>query len=464
MNPSAPFVPTSTGSVAGSPLSIGAVMPVPAADGPATPRGLNSANPSSTDATHSPLDDDSLRNLMCAAARCDTRDDSLAELARTLAEILPGTAVRTAVGGGRLAKFFDSRLGWLGTESELFNRLAGRWQSLIAGPTSNLHEHNLILRLSKQDSAKHALVWLSGREVDGLVQQRLTPWIDPLAAIIWGRPRWSPSKVLRQAGGYRRVILAAAVLVTAIAAMPYPYRVACTVTVDALAPRVVSSPFEATIQDVHVHPGDLVRRGQTLVRLDGRPLRLERESLASEIQQTVKQKDIAMAAGRVADAQLSALRVQQLTRQIELIDRRLGQLAVTSPIDGIIVTGDLRRAVGTPFEIGKVMMEIAPLERLLVEIEIPEYEISMIRAGSPARVRIDAAGMPTLDCEVTEIRPAADLRNEQVVFVAPLEIANTTAALRPGMTGKATLYGPRRPLIWPYLRKIVDQLTWLIGM
>jgi multidrug resistance efflux pump len=245
---------------------------------------------------------------------------------------------------------------------------------------------------------------------------------------------------------------------------PAPYRVKADVRIEPQSPRIVSAPFEAIIEDVLVHPGDVVKAGQTLLTLDGRPLRLERQSLDAEIYQSAKQKDIALAAGRIAESQQSQLKYQQLLRRRDLIDRRLEQLTVSSPIDGVIVSGDLRRSVGASLELGRVLLEIAPLDRVLVEIAIPEYEISMVKENANARIRVDASGAPTIIQSITEIYPAGELREDKVVFISLIELSNNDNAFRPGMTGKATVYGDYRPFVWPYMRRAIDQVTWLVGL
>ena len=72
--------------------------------------------------------------------------------------------------------------------------------------------------------------------------------------------------------------------------------------------------------------------------------------------------------------------------------------------------------------------------------------------------------MGTVDTALTEIYPSAQLREDQSVYVAPVEIDNQGREYRPGMRGKATVYGPIRPWAWSYLRGAFEQAAWLLGL
>jgi len=447
--------------------------------------------------------------LIAAISEASTRSLAIKALVDRVAVGLPQCSVRAGIGSGRLKSFYDSRLGWLGAESELQRDLASRWKTLIvsadqpvvvdpddevseslaeqqagneAAPSNSaasssppslawitrLSDQEMVLVLCPKDrtaeSTQAIMLRVSGTGLSDSHVATFAPWVSSLAAVIWSRPSYAlPHWLVSRS--VRRIVLSVVLLTLSVGLFfPKRYGISASVRVEPTAPRIVSAPFEALIEEVLVHPGDEVKEGQTLVRLDGRPLRLERQSLDAEISQALKQKDIAVASGKVAEAQQAQLRYQQLVRRRDLIDRRLEQLLIVSPIDGVVVSGDLRRAVGASLELGKVLLEVAPLDRVMVEIAIPEYEVSMVRPESDARLRIDASGAPTITCGLVEMHPAGELREDEVVFISLLELDNSTRVFRPGMTGKATVYGDYRPLIWPYARKVIDQLTWLLGM
>jgi multidrug efflux pump subunit AcrA (membrane-fusion protein) len=446
--------------------------------------------------------------LLIDIATAETRADAIKTLVTSLSKAHSGMTIRCGIGAKRMRRFYDPRLGWVGPESTLQRTLGSIWErvhdqsdTMLAAdspgqsdgnspgaapskPSDARSQHPFVVTLARGDllvplwrpdpangegvpggeMREVAVLWISDSDQAANVVKRWEPWIRIVAASVWSRPAgWLPVWI-RQPGNRRAIFAAVATLVTLLSLFPTPYRVSASVRVQPVSPRIVSAPFEAMVEDVMVRPGDVVRAGQSLLKLDGRPLRLERQSLDAEISQSAKQKDIALAAGKVAESQQAQLKYQQLLRRRDLIDRRLDQLTVTSPISGVVVSGDLRQAIGASLELGKVLLEIAPLHRVLAEVAIPEYEISMIRPNRPARIRIDASGCPTIRRDLVEIYPAGELRDTEVVFISLLELDNKDRAYRPGMTGKATVYGDVRPFIWPYIRKGIDQLTWIVGL
>ena len=60
------------------------------------------------------------------------------------------------------------------------------------------------------------------------------------------------------------------------------------------------------------------------------------------------------------------------------------------------------------------------------------------------------------------IHPRAELRDDENVFVAEVQLANADGSLRPGMRGTARVESERRPLGWILLRRPVGALiAWL---
>jgi multidrug resistance efflux pump len=261
----------------------------------------------------------------------------------------------------------------------------------------------------------------------------------------------------------RTLLTAAGLLLAGLAIWPVHYRVPCSARVETARQRIVATPFEAMLLSTKVQPGDQVQAGEVLVELDGRPLRLEREAIEAEIGQFVKEYNVALATRRIADAQQAALKEQHLRRQHELLTDRLGRLEVVSPIDGIVVSGDLEKFIGAPLERGQTLIEVSPLDTVIIEIEIPEYEIGYVSEGAATRVKLNAIGGKSIRAPLAEVFPASELRDDRNVFIGRIEVENSALQLRPGMRGQATTYGPLRPWIWSWIRGAIERGLWWIG-
>lgn len=406
-----------------------------------------------------------LEPVLLAASGAKSRNVAIEEMVNWFAKGLPGVSVRCGYGTHKLKRMYDSRLGWIGNESSLYRDVAESWTEIQSREESAvLLPSEITIRLTRPGTESIAILRMAGKSVSEPMMHRMCMEQSLLGSIVLGRPAFHAMLKLPCRGRGRWMIGMGIAVVVALLLCPVPYRAACKVRVEPIDARVVSAPFEATIQSVHVEPGDNVTLGQPLVELDGRPLRLEQQSVDAEIQQFSKQRDVAMAAGKIAEGQLAQLKCQQLSRQRELIQRRLDQLVITSPVAGTVVAGDLRRSIGVPLETGQVLFEIASLDRVLLEIEIPEHEIGLVDDQSAVRVRVDSSRSGSLDAALDQIYPAAVLRDGKSIFVAPLEIDNSSHGYRPGMTGLATVYGPIRPWSWTHIRGLVDQATWLMGL
>ena len=160
-----------------------------------------------------------------------------------------------------------------------------------------------------------------------------------------------------------------------------------------------------------------------------------------------------MAGHRTSAAQLAELEMERLEVQIKLLEHRMENLAIRSPIDGIVVAGDLERAEGAPLTIGQTLFEVAPLEKMNVEVEVPEEDISNVKQGMQVRVSLDAFPEDQISGTLTRIHPQAEMKDHASVFVAEFELTNSQGELRPGMNGWAEVTSGRRSLGWILFHK-----------
>ena len=309
------------------------------------------------------------------------------------------------------------------------------------------------------------MFWIQG---DGKQSENAFMWLNPtleaLGEVLWSRPKRRFAK-LRDGFGTRatRICSLLGILLLLFAVWPVSYRVACLAKVETAAERLIAAPFASMLEQSYVKPGDRVAAGELLVKLDGRPLRLELEALDAEIQQVNKEHNAALATNQIAEAQQFALKKRRLDRQRDLVMDRLGRLDVTSPIDGVVISGELDKFVGAPLERGQGLLEIAPLADMRIEVQIPDYEIRYVNPGAKTAVKLDAIGGLAMHLRIEDIYPSAELRDDQNVFIGQIRVDNRDGALRPGMLGEATAFGPPRPRVWSWVRPVVERGLWWLG-
>ena len=415
----------------------------------------------------------SVIRLLASIGHSSCRASAAMKVADFLAEHGQNVHVRFAIGGDSILRFGDRRLGWMGAESALYEEYVDRWATMTDANFQSPLDNVFVQRVSqevaiqlRQPGGGHKIVfWIEG---DGKQSENAFQWLDSIWAeigeVLWSRPKrkqWKLSESM--SGNVARIGAIAGLIAVLFLVWPVPYRVACEAKIDTFAQRMIAAPFEATLERAYVLPGDQVTAGEVLLKLDGRPLRLELEGVEAEIQQVSKEHNAALANNQIAESQQLALKRRRLDRNRDLIVDRLANLDVTSPIDGVVISGDLEKYTGAPLERGQGLLEVAPLEVVRLELEIPDYEIGYVKRGADASVKLDAIGGRAMNLQIEEIYPSAELRNDQNVFVARVTVGNQDGTLRPGMLGDAVAYGPIRPRVWSWMRPLVERGLWWMG-
>lgn len=249
-------------------------------------------------------------------------------------------------------------------------------------------------------------------------------------------------------------ILALAMLI------PMPYRIACDCELQPVVRRFIAAPYDGVLSISHVENGDRVTKGQLVAELEGRQLRIESAGLEAEFAGTKKKRDSSLARGEVADAQIARSEMAKLESHMKLIRDKLNNLEVRSPIDGIVVTGDLEKSEGAPVEMGQTLFEIGPLEKMLAEIHIPEDDIPYTKPGMPIKIKLNAYPFKTWKGEVEKIHARTEVLEGKTVFIADVKIENENFKLKPGMKGSAKIASNYKPLGWNLFHKAGEKLRY----
>ena len=116
-----------------------------------------------------------------------------------------------------------------------------------------------------------------------------------------------------------------------------------------------------------------------------------------------------------------------------------------------------------PLEVGEVLFEVAPLDAMVVELSIPEDEVKHVQGEMPVRITFDAFPFQPDQAQVSRVHPRAELRDEQNVFIAEVNLDNSRQALHPGMRGHARIQVGTAPLGWILFRRPLGAATEWLG-
>ena len=248
---------------------------------------------------------------------------------------------------------------------------------------------------------------------------------------------------------------------------------------------VIAARIPAYIQAVRVSEGDYVKPGRTLVELDGRDLRaavaqaeaardgaesgivaaaqqvraaeaqleLARatfqrfDGLAKKNSVTQQELDETTARVRQAEAAVSAAKAQQAQAEAS---RARSEAAITSAktalsyssIDSPVAGRVTKRLLdpGSMAAPGMPILEIEKAGAYRLEVAVPESQAWSLKVGETLPIRIDALGDDSpSQGRIAEIVPSSDRSSRTVTVKITLP---SSASLRSGMFGRATIPGP----------------------
>ena len=256
----------------------------------------------------------------------------------------------------------------------------------------------------------------------------------------------------------KSVVAFLAVLVAFLSIATGEHRVAADAVLEGTVERVAVAPEDGYVATAAVRPGDLVTKGQELATLDSKDLELERAKMTSQREQLTKEYREALAKSERAQVSILRARIEQADAQIALLNEQLARTQILAPFDGVIVSGDLTRTLGSPVERGQVLYKIAPLNDYRVVLEVDERDFSDVVVGQTGNLALAAAPDERLDITVTKITPVSMSEDGSNFFKIEASLSDPPDHLRPGMQGVGKIEVGERRLIWIWTHRIVDWL------
>ena len=255
-------------------------------------------------------------------------------------------------------------------------------------------------------------------------------------------------------------VLAAAVAILLI--FPFHMRVRSPAILEPSLRRFVAVPFDSVLKKVHVAAGDVVEMKTLLAELDGKEVRERIAEIESQAAAANLQSASDLAGSRFDESALSSLQAQRAGHELEVLRERERNLRILAPIAGVVIQGDLEREEGAALKLGHSIMEIAPLDTMVVEAALREDDAPFVHAGQTVTVRLNALPSRDIRAVIKKVDPRAETRDGRNVFIAEAEVPNADGNLRPGMKGNAVIVAERMPFFWILFRKPWNALrSWL---
>lgn len=244
------------------------------------------------------------------------------------------------------------------------------------------------------------------------------------------------------------------------------YRVAAKAVLEPRVQRAAVAPFDGYIHEAPARAGDVVSEGQLLCLLDDRDLKLERLKSLSRAEELRKEYQKAMSEQKASQVEIVRAQLKQVEAEIALTGDQLSRMKVMAPFDGIVVSGDLSKELGSPVEKGKVLFEVAPLDAHRLIVEVDERDIADVRVAQRGALLLSAFPNDAIPFTVDKVTPVSAAKDGRNFFRVEASFTAPHDRLRPGMEGTAKVEIGRRGMVWIWTHQVVDWIrltvwSWL---
>lgn len=252
--------------------------------------------------------------------------------------------------------------------------------------------------------------------------------------------------------------IAGALLLAIATFVPFPYRVDATFIVRAAALQHMPAPFDGYVAEVAARPGDFVKQGDLLVKLDTSDLLVQLAAAQAELQRHASEAEKAEADRQLAELRVARAQQAESQARVDLVRYRLARAEMRAPFDGVVVEGDLREKIGAPVKTGDILMKVSQLKGLYVEMRVPERDIDLIERSKTADIAFASRPEDTFKVDVARIEPSALPDREGNFFIVRGTLEQREEWFRPGMSGVAKIEAGHRSLLWMATHRLIDFL------
>jgi RND family efflux transporter MFP subunit len=240
-------------------------------------------------------------------------------------------------------------------------------------------------------------------------------------------------------GRWRQWAWKAGLVVLALIVLPWKLRVQTNATVVPADRRVVSAEVDGVIKQVEVREGQRVSAGSALAALDDSDNRVRLGKALTDLE--IANRQLAEAEARHDWAAASQARLAMDLHQVEakLYREKVEKARLVASITGVVVTPKVEEKVGQLLKVGEVFCELVDQDRMAVEMNVAETEVSKIQAGAKVALKLNAFPTATIVGEVERVSPQTVAAEGEQFFVTRAVFPNPDRVVRPGMVGQAKI-------------------------
>jgi RND family efflux transporter MFP subunit len=220
----------------------------------------------------------------------------------------------------------------------------------------------------------------------------------------------------------------------------------------------IQPEVDGVVRSVSVHEGDAVKRGTVLAELDDWEYRSALATSQAKYNGAQAEMNRALAANDGAEAGVQHLQSDFWLSELERARERLEKTRLRSPIDGLVTTPNVDTLVGRHLAKGDTFAEVVNTSSAMVDVAIDQDEVTFLRPGEDASVKLESFPIKTFDGRVLIVSPKSTSTGDDRVFFVRVSVPNPDGMIRSGMQGRGKVSAGWRPAGYVMLRR---PLMWI---
>lgn len=254
-------------------------------------------------------------------------------------------------------------------------------------------------------------------------------------------------------------VASAAAIAVFLAVFPIPMRVDGASTVASARSVQVQPEIDGVVGKVFVREGQHVQRGEVLADLEDWDYRAALAEAQAKYQTATMETNRALASNDGTQAGIQGVQARYWASEVKRAQERLERTHLRARLDGWVTTPHVEDMVGRRLVAGDTFAEIADSSQSRVDVAIDESEISLLRPGAAAAIKVEGFPTQTFRGNVAVISPKSQAEGDARFFYARVDVPNPEGHLRPGMQGRGKVsagWHPvgyvlfRSPFLWLY--------------
>jgi RND family efflux transporter MFP subunit len=218
----------------------------------------------------------------------------------------------------------------------------------------------------------------------------------------------------------------------------------------------ISAPFEGRVQEAYVRPGQAVKAGELMLKMDTSDLEIKLSEAMSKAQQLAKEADKYRGEDKIAEMRIALEEKAQVESQVQLIQLQIQRASIVAPIDGEVIAGDWQHKKGAPLKQGDEVFQVADPHHLRAELTVSDRDIQEMGEHFVGKLATTGQPQEKYEFEVSRIVPLGRADEGSNVFTVYADMRQTSPTWLPGMVGQARIDIAKRPLVWIWTHRVVE--------